>query len=91
MVRNASLTVWGLTVSKAGAPGSEAGETPLQSYIVCLPNCLDASPRTAAHDFNGNSKSDIVWRGASGNTSVWLVNGATVLSSAVIGTVPATR
>jgi FG-GAP-like repeat/Glycosyl hydrolases family 8/FG-GAP repeat len=90
---NASLTLWGLTVSKAGAQGHMTGETPLQSYILsyCFPKCgTDTSPQTATHDFKGDSKSDIVWRNVSGDTSVWLMNGATVVSSSAIGTVPTT-
>ena len=35
----------------------------------------------ARHDFNGNSKSDIVWRDAAGDISMWLMNGAQVLLS----------
>ena len=27
-------------------------------------------------DFNGDGKSDIVWRDSGGNTSIWLMNGA---------------
>jgi FG-GAP-like repeat len=42
------------------------------------------------HDFNGDGRSDIVWRDASGNTAIWLMNGATVLSSGGVGGVPAT-
>jgi hypothetical protein len=42
----------------------------------------------AAHDFNGDGKSDIVWRDTSGNTVVWLMNGAQVLSQAGIGVPP---
>jgi uncharacterized repeat protein (TIGR03803 family) len=33
-----------------------------------------------AHDFNGDGKSDIVWQNTSGNTAVWLMNGAGVTS-----------
>ena len=32
--------------------------------------------RSTTHDFNGDGKSDIVWRDTSGNTAVWLMNGA---------------
>jgi poly(3-hydroxybutyrate) depolymerase len=45
---------------------------------------------TSTHDFNGDGKSDIALRDMSGNTSIWLMNGATVLSSGAIGTVPTT-
>jgi Bacterial Ig-like domain (group 3) len=34
-----------------------------------------------AHDFNGDRKSDILWRDTNGNTALWLMNGAAVLSS----------
>jgi Phosphoesterase family/FG-GAP-like repeat len=40
------------------------------------------------HDFNGDGKSDIAWRDGSGNTAVWLMNGAQVVSSGGIGAVP---
>jgi hypothetical protein len=37
------------------------------------------------HDFNGDGKSDIGWRDGSGDLALWLMNGATVLSSGGIG------
>ena len=40
----------------------------------------------AAHDFDGDGKSDIAWRDTSGNTAVWLMNGPTAKATAVIGT-----
>jgi hypothetical protein len=44
------------------------------------------------HDFNGDGKSDIVWRDTSsdansGSTAVWLMNGAQVLQFGGVGTV----
>ena len=75
---NASLTLWGLTVSKAG-------ETPLQSYILSLPA---ASSRTAAHDFNADGYSDLLSHDAVGNWAVWLMNGANILSSSGFGPLP---
>ena len=41
-------------------------------------------------DFNGDGKSDIVWRDTTGNTSIWLMNGATVSSAVGVGNVPTT-
>ena len=41
-------------------------------------------------DFNGDGKSDIVWRDTSGNTAIWLMNGAAVLSAGGLGNVPTT-
>lgn len=39
------------------------------------------------HDFNADGRSDILWHETSGNTAVWLMNGAQPSSSALIGTV----
>jgi hypothetical protein len=46
--------------------------------------------QTNTHDFNGDGKSDIAWRDSSGDTAIWLMNGASVLSSAALGNVPTT-
>ncbi len=45
------------------------------------------APRIA-HDFNGDGKSDILWRDTSGNLAVWLMNGGTVAQAAGLGAVP---
>ncbi len=45
-------------------------------------------PTTSNHDYNGDGKSDIAWRDSSGNTSVWLMNGALVTSTGGFGAVP---
>ena len=48
-------------------------------------------PPTATHDYNGDGKSDIIWRDTTGGpTSAWIMNGAQVLSSGGLGTVPNT-
>jgi len=45
----------------------------------------------AVHDFNGDGKSDILWRDNNGNAAVWLMNGQQgVQSAAVIGAKPPT-
>jgi len=41
-----------------------------------------------AADFNGNNKTDIVWRETGGNVAVWLMNGTTVSAATVIGNIP---
>ena len=40
------------------------------------------------HDFNGDGKSDILWRSTGGTVAAWLMNGGAVLQSAALGTVP---
>ena len=42
----------------------------------------------STHDYNGDGYSDIAWRDTSGNTAVWLMNGARVLSSGGFSAVP---
>jgi len=41
-------------------------------------------------DFNGDSRGDVVWRDTAGDTSIWLMNGAVVLSAGGLGNVPTT-
>src|SRR5262249_45153926 len=47
-----------------------------------------AAPTTAAHDFNGDGKSDIAWRQSNNNAAIWLMNGATLSSGAGVGGAP---
>jgi hypothetical protein len=42
----------------------------------------------AAHDLNGDSKSDIVWRDTGGDVAFWLMNGAAVSSTGAVSSVP---
>jgi Cellulase (glycosyl hydrolase family 5)/FG-GAP-like repeat len=56
----------------------------LKSHLAALNRIHDT------HDFNGDGYSDITWRDPSGNTAIWLMQGATVLSSGGIGVVPTT-
>jgi hypothetical protein len=39
-------------------------------------------------DYDGDGKSDILWRDSNGNTSMWFMNGATITSSGSLGNVP---
>jgi hypothetical protein len=41
-------------------------------------------------DFNGDGMSDIAWRDTAGDTSIWLMNGAAVLSAGSLGNIPTT-
>jgi hypothetical protein len=40
-------------------------------------------------DFNGDGRSDILWRNSNGDTSIWLMNGTSVSSTSGVGIVPA--
>jgi sRNA-binding regulator protein Hfq len=47
------------------------------------------NPKTSTHDFNGDGKSDILWRDNSGDVAMWLMNGVQLLSqSGGVATVP---
>ena len=53
-----------------------------------IPAHAPTSALAATHDFDGDGKSDILWRDTSGDVAVWLMNGATVSQSAGLVTVP---
>ena len=53
-----------------------------------LANTLCGSTET--HDFNGDGKSDILWRDSSGNVASWLMSGATISSNTLVASVPTT-
>ena len=55
-----------------------------------IPAHAPTSALAATHDFDGDGKSDILWRDTSGDVAVWLMNGATVSQSAGLVTVPST-
>jgi probable HAF family extracellular repeat protein len=42
----------------------------------------------AAHDFNGDGKSDIAWRDTAGDAGLWLMNGSQILQTGVVGNLP---
>jgi hypothetical protein len=41
-------------------------------------------------DYNGDAKSDILWRGTSGSTAMWFMNGTSVMSTAGVVKTPRT-
>jgi hypothetical protein len=40
-------------------------------------------------DYNGDGKSDILWRDGGGNVALWLMNGVTIASVVNVGNIPA--
>ena len=58
---------------------------------VCRPAALGNVPTTwsiaQTGDYNGDGKSDLLWRDTSGNTAMWFMNGVTISSTATIGTI----
>jgi hypothetical protein len=51
------------------------------------PACRSAA---ATHDFDGDGRSDILWRHTGGNTAMWSMNGAIISASASLGVIPTT-
>ena len=43
---------------------------------------------TDSHDFNGDKKSDILWRNVDGDVGIWLMNGSQILQGVTIQNVP---
>jgi hypothetical protein len=41
-------------------------------------------------DYNGDGKSDLLWRDNLGNIAMWFMNGVTVSSAAGVGNIPTT-
>jgi hypothetical protein len=39
-------------------------------------------------DYNGDGKSDLLWRDGAGDTSIWFMNGTTVVSTGAVGNIP---
>jgi hypothetical protein len=74
------LSIWlmnGATIAGGGSPGSVGAGSPWQ--------IVDHG------DFNGNGKSDILWRNsATGDVSIWLMNGTTFSGGGSPGSAPTT-
>ena len=60
-----------------------AGQSLIGNYFYRL-----IVPYTDTHDLNGDGKSDVLWLDTSGSVGLWLMNGASILSTSVLGNVP---
>jgi hypothetical protein len=83
-------------LSFANAPTAERGTSPAivftESSAGTASACASATSvasgaLTDTHDFNGDGKSDILWRDTSGDVAMWMMNGMRVLQSAVLANV----
>ena len=77
----APATTYAYRVSSFDAVGNKSAWTAAVSVKT-------PKRRVARGDFDGNGKSDIVWRnGATGDNAMWLMNGAAVASASTFSTV----
>jgi probable HAF family extracellular repeat protein len=87
-----STTGWQLLSAAAITPDGTTivgnGIDPDGSRRVWIARLPLPSATGNAHDFNGDGKSDILWRQTGGATALWLMNAAQVASSGGLGTVP---
>jgi Ca2+-binding RTX toxin-like protein len=59
-----------------------------QNYLNPYPTVDNSWKISGTGDFNGDSKADILWRNDDGSTSIWLMDGANVLSSGLVPQYP---
>ena len=59
-----------------------------QNYLNPYPTVDNAWKIAGTGDFNGDGKSDILWRNDDGSTNIWLMDGANVLSAGPISQYP---
>ncbi len=89
-----SFSAGSTSVNATIPPGSGTVDitvtTPSGTSAIAAADQFTYLSPVATHDFNGDGKSDIVWRDTSGDTAMWLMNGGTVSAGASLGNVPAT-
>ena len=91
----AFITAHGGTVDSAKAAfitALKTGQTYVNIHNATFPGGEIRGQLSPAntHDFNGDAKSDILWRDNTGNTAAWLMNGGTLLQAGSFGAVPLT-
>ena len=52
-----------------------ANGIPSTGQAITVGSSCPGRPTTATHDFNGDGKSDILWRNTNGDVDIWLLNG----------------
>ncbi len=75
-----------IRVSDDGAPVLTDAET--IHITVSSANNVTNNPARAKIDFNGDSKSDLLWRDADGTLAIWQMDGLTIAGGASLGVVP---
>jgi hypothetical protein len=92
-----STAATSFTVNSAASITTTA-PTGIGSVDVTVTTPVGTSPTSSAdkfgyepsHDFNGDGKSDVLWRDTSNNIGMWLMNGASISQNKVLGAVLST-
>ena len=66
--------------------GAVFGRSVSNNDPVFFKACVPGS--AATHDFDGDGKSDILWRNVDGDIGIWLMNGSQILQGVTIQNVP---
>ena len=83
----AALQNTGLPITDTRTGGTQTKPRIRVNLAVQQLGCSNG-PRTATHEFNDDSKSDVLWRNTNGGIAMWLMSSATISSSQGVGSVP---
>jgi hypothetical protein len=79
-----NYSIWFMTRTAGSSPSTSVLSTATVGNVPTTWSVVGTG------DFNGDGKSDIVWRDTAGDVAIWLMNGAAVSSAAELGNVPTT-
>ena len=88
---NLSLSTDGIILDdQAGGNSTPCAAVDGNQFVVDYgTSCLSVPVNLVdGHDFNGDGKSDILWRDPAGDVGIWLMNGASIAQTSVLGNVP---
>ena len=80
--------VSGLVAGTCTIAANQSGNASYNAAAQVTQN-INVTFNAVRRDFNGDGKSDILWRGPAGEVAVWLMNGSALQSSGVAGIIPA--
>ena len=79
---NGDVVVWLM-----GTPPYQVGKIASSADLGVVPSAWTIQ---GTGDFNGDGKTDILWRNANGDVVTWLMNGGAIAASADLGVIPST-